>query len=79
VAALAGVPSPIITAARRYLADLEKRSAAALAARAQQELLLELPAEAEHVALTALKQLDPDTLSPKAALEAIYQLQKLCI
>jgi len=79
VAALAGVPSPIITAARRYLADLEKRSAAAQAARAQQELLLELPAEAEHAALTALKQLDPDALSPKAALEAIYQLQKLCI
>jgi DNA mismatch repair protein MutS len=79
VAALAGVPSPIIIAARRYLADLEKRSAAAQAGRAQQELLLELPAEAEHAALTALKQLDPDALSPKAALEAIYQLQKLCI
>jgi len=78
VAALAGVPSPIIAAARRYLADLEKRSAAAQAARAQQELLLELPAETEHAAVTALRQLDPDTLSPRAALEAIYQLRKLC-
>jgi DNA mismatch repair protein MutS len=79
VAALAGVPAPIITAARRYLTDLERRSAATQAARAQQELSLELPSEAEHGAVTALRQLDPDTLSPRAALEALYQLKKLCI
>jgi DNA mismatch repair protein MutS len=79
VAALAGVPSPIITAARRYLNELERRSAATQAARAQQELLLEMPTDVEHAAVTALKQLDPDTLSPRAALEAIYQLRKLCI
>jgi DNA mismatch repair protein MutS len=78
VAALAGVPSPIIVAARRYLAELERRSAATQAARAQQELALELPAEMEHAAVAALKQLDPDALSPRAALEAIYQLKKLC-
>jgi len=79
VAALAGVPNPIIVAARRYLAELERRSAATQAARAQQELMLELPVEAEHAAVTALQQLDPDTLSPRAALEALYQLKKLCI
>jgi DNA mismatch repair protein MutS len=73
------VPSPIIAAARRYLADLERRSAAAQAARAQQELSLEMPAEAEHAAVIALRQLDPDALSPRAALEALYQLKKLCI
>jgi DNA mismatch repair protein MutS len=79
VAALAGVPNPIIAAARRYLTELERRSAATQAARAQQELSLEMPEETEHGAVTALKQLDPDTLSPRAALEAIYQLKKLCV
>jgi DNA mismatch repair ATPase MutS len=60
------------------LGELERRSAATQAARAQQELTLELPPEVEHPALAALQQLDPDTLSPRAALEAIYQLRKLC-
>jgi DNA mismatch repair protein MutS len=79
VAALAGVPTAIIAAARRYLAELERRSAATHAARAQQELLLELPEETEHAVVMALKQLDPDTLTPRAALEAIYQLKKLSV
>ena len=42
VAALAGVPQKVITAARRYLRELERRSAAAHEPRPQQELLLEV-------------------------------------
>ena len=46
VAALAGVPQKVIAAARRYLRELERRSAAAHEPRPQQELLLEVPERA---------------------------------
>ncbi|HWK74753.1 MAG TPA: DNA mismatch repair protein MutS [Povalibacter sp.] len=75
VAALAGVPPKVITAARRYLHELERRSAATHAPRPQQELLLEMPKEEEHAAVTALKKLDPDALTPREALDALYKLK----
>jgi DNA mismatch repair protein MutS len=78
VAALAGVPPKVIGAARRYLQELERRSAAAREVRPQQELLLEIPTEpVEHEALAALKKLDPDALTPRDALAALYELRKL--
>ena len=78
VAALAGVPPKVIGAARKYLHELERRSAATHAARPQQELLLELPREPEeHPAVASLKGIDPDALTPRAALDALYELQKL--
>jgi DNA mismatch repair protein MutS len=79
VAALAGVPPKVITAARRYLHELERRSAAAQAPKPQQELVLEFaePAPADHPVVSALKELDPDGLTPREALEAIYGLRKL--
>jgi len=78
VAALAGVPPRVITAAKKYLRELEQRSAATHAPKAQQELLLMPPTEPEdsHV-LDALKELDPDAMSPKQALEALYKLKTL--
>jgi len=78
VAALAGVPSKVITAAKKYLRELEQRSAAAHASQAQQELLLVAPPEPESSpALEALRGLDPDSMSPKDALEALYKLRQL--
>ncbi len=78
VAALAGVPSKVITAARRYLQELERRSAVTQAATPQQELLLAMPVEIEeHAAVAALRGLDPDSLTPRAALEALYRLREL--
>jgi len=79
VAALAGVPPKVISAARKYLHELERRSAAAHGPRPQQELLLEFPQDEpeDHPAVVALGSLDPDALSPKAALDALYQLKKL--
>jgi DNA mismatch repair protein MutS len=78
VAALAGVPPKVITAARRYLHELERRSAQAHAPRPQQELLLELPKEdEEHAAVTALKKIDPDAMTPREALDAVYKLRKM--
>lgn len=76
VAALAGVPPKVITSARKYLHELERRSAAAHAPRPQQELALELPRdEEEHAAVTALKNIDPDAMTPREALDALYKLK----
>jgi DNA mismatch repair protein MutS len=79
VAALAGVPPKVITAARKYLRELETRSAAAHATHAQQQLLLVPPTEPEtSPALDALAEIDPDAMTPKEALDALYKLKKLC-
>ena len=79
VAALAGVPPKVITAARRYLHQLERRSAAAYEPRPQQELTLEFaePAPLPHPAVSALEQFDPDAMTPREALEAMYALKGL--
>jgi DNA mismatch repair protein MutS len=79
VAALAGVPPKVIGGARRYLHELERRSAAAHEPRPQQELSLEFaaPVPADHEAVGALRALDPDSMTPRDALDALYRLKKL--
>ena len=78
VAALAGVPPRVIGAARKFLRELERRSAAAHAPRPQQELALELPPEREqHPAVATLEGIDPDSMSPREALDALYKLHSL--
>ncbi len=78
VAALAGVPPKVIAAAKKYLAELERRSASTHAPQLQQELLLPAPAvAATHPLSEALAELDPDSLSPREALEALYRLKRL--
>ena len=80
VAALAGVPPRVITAARKFLAELERRSAATHAPQLQQELMLTVPAvTAPHPLATALDEIDPDALTPREALAALYHLKKLGI
>jgi DNA mismatch repair protein MutS len=77
VAALAGVPMKVITSAKRYLQELERRSRATHEPRPQQELALEFASDEPHPVMTALAELDPDSLSPREALEKIYALRKL--
>jgi DNA mismatch repair protein MutS len=77
VAALAGVPPKVIGAARRYLHELERRSAATHGPRPQQELALEFAAPTDHAAVSALRTLDPDAMTPRDALEALYKLKQL--
>lgn len=80
VAALAGVPPKVINAARKYLHELERRSAAAQEVRPQGELLLEFPddeEEEEHQAVAALRSVDPDSMTPREAMDALYRLKKL--
>jgi DNA mismatch repair protein MutS len=80
VAQLAGVPAPVIVRARRYLQRLENESAAhkelrGVAPAPQQELAFGPPPEPDAVH-ELLDALDPDTLSPKQALDALYALKK---
>jgi DNA mismatch repair protein MutS len=81
VAALAGLPRPVIADARRTLAELEQRSrdtpppaVSPQALDAPQQFGLFAPSSA---ALDALAAVDPDELTPKQALEALYRIKAL--
>ncbi|RYZ73466.1 MAG: DNA mismatch repair protein MutS [Lysobacteraceae bacterium] len=82
VAALAGLPPAAVQQARRRLAELEQRGnethAAQMAPQAlDQPQQFGLFAAAASVAQEALSALDPDELTPKQALEALYRLKAL--
>jgi DNA mismatch repair protein MutS len=82
VAALAGVPRGVIDRARQRLLQLEKQSADSANAgpaqgEAAEQFSLFAPPAAEHPVMTALEDIDPDELSPRQALEALYQLRQL--
>jgi DNA mismatch repair protein MutS len=77
VAALAGVPNSVIRSAKKQLLKLEQNSAAQ---NPQGDLFTaapEAPEPVEHPLVSALRDLQPDEMSPKEALERIYQLKKL--
>ncbi|KMW46205.1 DNA mismatch repair protein MutS [Ralstonia insidiosa] len=90
VAQLAGVPQPVIRAARKRLAWLEQHSTDT-GATPQLDLFAlaadtpiadededEAPAEAANSALTeALAGIDPDDMTPREALDALYRLKAL--
>ncbi|MBS0213213.1 MAG: DNA mismatch repair protein MutS [Proteobacteria bacterium] len=80
VAALAGLPKAVLRSARKRLAELERASRgesarmSAPALDAPQQMGLFAPSSA---ALDALAGIDPDELTPKQALEALYRLKAL--
>jgi DNA mismatch repair protein MutS len=78
VAALAGVPNSVIRNAKKQLRLLEQNSAAQ---NPQGDLFdhrrVAVEEPEEHPVLAALRAVHPDELSPKEALENIYQLKKL--
>ncbi|MBV8496337.1 MAG: DNA mismatch repair protein MutS, partial [Gammaproteobacteria bacterium] len=90
VAQLAGVPAAVVGAARRYLEALEaerdRKRARSGPIAPQAELPLGPPANGGGPPAGAsallqelraeLERLDPDELSPKAALEALYRLRR---
>ena len=75
VAALAGVPAQVIARARRYLLRLENESAAQRNTRAPQQELALGPSPQPDAVHELLHALDPDALTPKQALEALYALK----
>ena len=78
VAALAGIPNAVVKAARKQLREFEQRAAVDplqpdLFAQGDPE-----PVEPEtHPALDQLTGIDPDSLTPRAALDALYALKSL--
>ncbi len=84
VAALAGIPAQVVKAARRQLREFEQRASANPL---QPDLFSALPPEttdaapaepvARHPVMDCLSGIDPDALTPKQALDAIYELKKL--
>ena len=77
VARLAGVPKTVVGEARRYLQELERRDHATKPLAPQQELDLAPPADlAGASVLEELRSLDPDALTPKEALAALYRLRE---
>ena len=80
VAKLAGIPGPVLAAAREKLQELEAErpaeghpiAAAPPAAPAQSDLF---SAPGPHPVVEALEELDVDGLSPREALEKIYELK----
>ena len=82
VAALAGLPRATLQQARRRLAELEQRGRDTHASQMAPQALdapqqIGLFAAAPSAAQEALAALDPDELSPKQALEALYRLKSL--
>jgi len=85
VAALAGIPKTVTTQARRYLTELEReRDSLRSFSSAQGELPLFASSSAAApvaspppAALAELRAIDPETLSPKAALDFIFRLRQL--
>jgi DNA mismatch repair protein MutS len=78
VAQLAGIPKSVVAAAKRKLAQLEQSNVAS--ASSQSELFSSAEPAAEllvHPALSALEALQADDLTPKQALDALYQLKEL--
>ncbi|EEO28891.1 DNA mismatch repair protein MutS [Oxalobacter paraformigenes] len=84
VAKLAGVPNPVIRIARKHLAELESHF---IPDRNQLNLFSYAPPEPENdmrntpdspylPLVRSIDELDPDSLSPRDALDALYRLKK---
>jgi DNA mismatch repair protein MutS len=83
VAALAGIPRSVIAQARCYLSELEReRDALRTSSSPQAELPLfvgvgSAAPPAPSAALEALRAIDPNSLSPREALDLLFRLQQL--
>ena len=78
VAALAGVPPVVIKRAKAYLKVLESQQAAnASNPQAQLPLTIEEPAVVDSALQDAVAELDPDSMTPREALDALYKLKNL--
>ncbi len=90
VASLAGIPSPVVRDARRTLLELESQSVRHQPANAAQDDFFDLPdetpepepvpnpesiASGTHPLLAEIAALDPDSLTPRQALDLLYQLK----
>lgn len=82
VAALAGVPKPVLNIAKKYLTHLEENSNQqakpdlfSLATEEEMEEVTSLSPH-EEIVLTQLKNIDPNQLNAKQALDVLYELHQ---
>jgi DNA mismatch repair protein MutS len=78
VAQRAGIPATVVRAAMKHLAKLEEEAASR---NPQGDLFTAQPGtpaqDSAHPVIEALRNVDPDSLSPKDALELVYRLRRL--
>ena len=78
VAKLAGIPAAVIKAAQSKLAGLEKSApqvnSSPSVAPAQPDMFAVAD---DHPAVESLKDINPDELSPREALDALYAMKKM--
>src|SRR5690606_38715167 len=86
VARLAGLPEPVLARARQVLAVLEQRSSGTASSSQKASVLDDLPLFAHQPPSTpvgrdplheALDAVSPDELTPRQAIEALYELKKI--
>ncbi|GKW03943.1 DNA mismatch repair protein MutS [Pectobacterium carotovorum subsp. carotovorum] len=77
VAALAGVPKEVIKRARQKLKELETLSNNASSSHIDGAQLALLSNDEPSPAIEALEAIDPDALTPRQALDWLYQLKKM--
>jgi len=86
VARLAGLPDPVLARARQVLDILEQRSAGTASSKQKASVLDDLPLFAHQPAPApkgkdpvheALDTVRPDELTPRQAIEALYELKKI--
>ncbi|HSH44154.1 MAG TPA: DNA mismatch repair protein MutS [Arenicellales bacterium] len=79
VARLAGIPLRVIEAARSKLAELENQATSSEASHSNQlSLFARPPAPPASAVERAVRNMDPDQLSPRQALDLLYELRELC-
>ena len=74
VASLAGVPRSVIQRAGKYLSRLESQQ---VADSPQMQLTLSSEPENDTALQDAVDELDPDSMSPREALDALYRLKDI--
>ena len=77
VAGLAGVPKKVIQQAKQKLKQLESQGHDTMTAEKKQPALDQLPLFSQSEVELALEQIDPDQLTPRQALDLLYQLKTL--
>ena len=77
VALLAGVPRNVVSQAKQFLQEMEAGHTLPSPDRKQDDMFIEKHSCQKDPVLEELADIDPDELSPKAALDMLYQLKSL--
>ena len=77
VAKLAGVPNGVLLHARQKLAELENQQVLSLGETTSGQADLFVAPVQKSPALDVLSDIDPDQMTPKEALDALYMLKTL--